>query len=587
MILNKLSPELQILIEYSDRINQEVLTQLTASSDPEVWELLIEYRGDFSDLPDELRSELIVLNNNYLTGLIHKQYIGPISDMPTIVFIDVSSTMDYIIASVLNSICGLNVSTAGGAYNVTGEGTLLAVIDSGIDYMHTDFQNEDGTSRILYLWDQTLTGTPPEGFKKGVEFTKETIDEALRMPTREERLQIVPSVDEIGHGTAITGIAAGNGRASQGRNKGLASNAELIIVKAGSPNPSITMPRDTDIMQGIRYALLKAQQLNRPVCILLGTGTNKGAHNGKSSLERYIDQMAVVWKNNIVVGTGNQTNKDSHIQGRLTQGEEVQIQLVVSAGQLYYICSIWKNFLDDIEIMIQSPRGESTQMLSIRVPNRAFVFGETQVFVSFSEPTVDEYNQKIMILFEGPAGIGIEQGLWTIILRGVDIVEGSYYIWGSIVDTTQSNTRFLTSSLSTTLTIPSTASSITSVAGYNPTASQIAAFSGRGYTKDGRVKPDISAPAVGIVTTSNNPDIIYEAVTGTSAAAAFVAGTYLLCMEYARRISGDWTLYGGLLKVYMLQTARRPQINEPYPNSLWGYGILCIEDLLNEIRSRR
>lgn len=587
MILNKLSPELQIVLTYSNRINQEVLTRLTASSDPEVWELLIEYRGDFSEIPEELQTELVILNANYLTGYVHRRFIDVLSEMPTIIYIDLSSSMEYIISAALSSICALNVSTIEGPYNVTGEGTLLAVIDSGIDYMHTDFRNPDNTTRILYLWDQTLTGTPPEGFKKGVEFTKGQIDEALGMSTREESLQIVPSIDTIGHGTAITGIAAGNGRASGGQNRGLATNAELIIVKAGSSNPNLTTPRDTDIMQGIKYALIKAQELKRPVCILLGTGTNKGAHNGKSSIEQYIDQMALVWKNNIVVGTGNQGNKDSHIQGILHEGEERQIQLIVAPNHLYYTCSIWKSFLDDVELIIQSPRGESTQVLSIRVPNRVFVFGETQVFVSFSEPTLDEYNQKIFLLFEGPPDIGIEQGLWTIILRGANIVEGNYYIWGAIVDSTQTNTRFLTSSLSTTLTIPSTSSNITSVAGFNPNTSQIAAFSGRGFTKDGCIKPDISAPGVGVVTTSNNPDLLYETVTGTSAAAACIAGAYLLCMEYARRLSGDWTLYGGLLKVYMLRTAKRRQLNEPYPNPQWGYGILCIEDMLNEIRSRR
>ncbi len=585
MIINKLSPELQLVLAYSNRLNQEVLTQLTASSNPEVWELLIEYRGDFLDIPEEIQGELVVLNANYLTGFLNKRYIDVLSEIPTIIYMDLSSSMSYIGSAVLNSICALNISTMEAGYSVTGEGTLLAVIDSGIDYMHEDFRNNDNTTRILYLWDQTLIGTPPEGFKKGIEFTKSDIDEALSMPTKEESLQRVPSIDAIGHGTAMTGIAAGNGRTSDGQHKGLATNTKLIIVKAGSSNPNITMPRDTDIMQGIKYVLMKAQELNAPVCILLGTGTNKGAHNGKSAIEQYIDQMSVVWKNNIIVGTGNQANKDSHIQGKLSQGEHKKIQLIVAPNQLYYMCSIWKNFLDDIELIVQSPRGESTQVLSIRVPNRVFVFGDSQLFVSFSQPTLDEYNQKILILFEGIPNIGIEQGLWTIMLRGTNIVQGSYYIWGSIVENTQ--TRFLTSSLSTTLTIPSTASNITSVAGFNPTTSQIAAFSGRGFTKDERLKPDISAPAVGIVTTSNDPNVTYESVTGTSAAAAFVAGAYLLCMEYERRISGDWTLYGGELKVYMLRTARRPQLNAPYPNPQWGYGILCIEEMLNEIRSRR
>ena len=59
---------------------------------------------------------------------------------------------------------------------------MVAIIDSGIDYSHPDFRNEDGTTRIVALWDQTIPGNPPEGFRIGSLYTREQINEALTFP---------------------------------------------------------------------------------------------------------------------------------------------------------------------------------------------------------------------------------------------------------------------------------------------------------------------------------------------------------------------------------------------------------------------
>ena len=82
-----------------------------------------------------------------------------------------------------------------------------------MDYTHPDFRNEDGSSRILALWDQTIPGNPPEGYLIGTEYTKAQIDEALREYDEGRGRGLVPSVDTSGHGTRVLGIAAGNGRA--------------------------------------------------------------------------------------------------------------------------------------------------------------------------------------------------------------------------------------------------------------------------------------------------------------------------------------------------------------------------------------
>lgn len=112
---------------------------------------------------------------------------------------------------------------------------MIGIVDSGIDYENSDFRNTDGTTRILALWDQTIqNGKPPEGYHIGTEFTSEQINEALSMEVKEERYRIVPSRDTSGHGTAVAGIAAGNGRGSKnGKYRGVAPEAGLLIVRMG------------------------------------------------------------------------------------------------------------------------------------------------------------------------------------------------------------------------------------------------------------------------------------------------------------------------------------------------------------------
>ena len=124
-----------------------------------------------------------------------------------------------------------------GYFPLLGKGVLIGIVDSGIDYENPDFRNADGTTRIAALWDQTVeTGLPLAGYNVGTEFTSQQINAALQTAGHEERFRLVPSRDISGHGTAVAGIAAGNGRGSQGgRYRGVAPEAELLIVKMGIP----------------------------------------------------------------------------------------------------------------------------------------------------------------------------------------------------------------------------------------------------------------------------------------------------------------------------------------------------------------
>ena len=209
-----------------------------------------------------------------------------------------------------------------------GDGVLIAVIDSGIDYSHPDFRNEDGSTRIAALWDQTIPGNPPEGFDTGTLYSMEVINEALATPMP-QRMNIVPSVDTSGHGTHVAGIAAGNGRASNNLYRGVAPNSELIIVKLGS-SVGNSFPRTSQLMEGIDFAIRFALARLQPIAINISFGNNYGSHTGRSLLESYINDVASVWKNSIVIGTGNEGATAKHADGVLTIGTVSYVEFAVA-----------------------------------------------------------------------------------------------------------------------------------------------------------------------------------------------------------------------------------------------------------------
>ena len=163
---------------------------------------------------------------------------------------------------------------------LSGQGVLVGIVDSGVDWQHPALCNKDGTSRILRLWDQSLLAKPgedpPEGYAAGVEYTKTDIDRALRLSGAEGK-QIVREQDFSGHGTSVLGIAAGNGRASGGVNRGVAYTSDIIAVKMGMPGEN-SFPRTAELMQGVDYLVRQAAELGRPMAVNISFGNNYGSH---------------------------------------------------------------------------------------------------------------------------------------------------------------------------------------------------------------------------------------------------------------------------------------------------------------------
>ncbi|MDD7641560.1 MAG: S8 family serine peptidase [bacterium] len=264
------SPELSVGFEATDN----------------TWEVIVRYFGELQSLqalfPDWQITELL---NEYAIIRLPESQIDQLAGLPQIEYIEKPKQLFFEAAQGRRASCMLPVQTgrgaAGSRTNLTGAGVLVAVIDSGIDYRHPDFRNADGTTRIMALWDQTAVPRagegPPEGYTQGVEYSRETINEALEQTDAFAASQIVPQTDTSGHGTHVAGIAAGNGRASGGTNRGVAYESELLIVKLGVPGGG-SFPRTTELMTAVDYCIRKARELLMPLAVNLSFGNNYGSH---------------------------------------------------------------------------------------------------------------------------------------------------------------------------------------------------------------------------------------------------------------------------------------------------------------------
>lgn len=541
-----------------------------------LWEVIIKFR----EIPTRLLSDfpearLTDLGYGYGILIISKEGVYALADYPEIEYVEKPKRLYF---SVLNSkriSCITPVRSA--PFMLEGEGTLVAILDSGIDYQHPDFQNPDGTTRIQYLWDQTLTGTPPKGFFRGREFTAEEINQALSAANQAEAYSIVPSRDVSGHGTFVAGIAAGNGNVGGPAYTGVAPKASLLVVKLGSAREG-GFPRTTELMEGLNYVLGKAEELGKPVAVNVSIGNSYGSHTGTSLLETYFNQMAGRYKNVIAVGSGNEGARAGHAEGRLTTGETRQIALQVGSLEPSLNLQLWKSYADTFAISLRSPSGESTGPIPLTPGARRYRLQDTELLVYYGEPRPYSNRQELYIEFL-PVYSYVNQGVWQLELYGQDVTAGFYQLWLPSAGVLNEQTRFLSPETSLTITIPSTAEKVVTVGAYDGLTGRYADFSGRGFVElPWDAKPDLAAPGVAI--TSTVPGGGYGTESGTSMATPFVTGSSALLMEWGIVRGNDPYLYGEKVKAYLIKGAKPLPAFTVYPNALVGWGALCLRESL-------
>lgn len=574
----KLDNELNLSLDIPEQ-EREKATNLDVGYSPEenTWELIVKYSGSLERIREELNVSIVELLNEYAVITIPESQIDRLSDFEEIEFIEKPKRLFYEVIEGRRASCINPLQTPD--VNLFGEGVLIGVIDSGIDYSHPDFRNEDGTTRIAALWDQTIRGNPPAGYDIGTLYTRDQINEALQVPMP-QRMEIVPSTDISGHGTHVAGIAAGNGRASNGLYRGVASKSELVVVKLGT-SVGDSFPRTTQLMQGIDYVIRYAIESGRPMVINISFGNNYGSHTGRTLLESYINDVANLWKTSIVIGTGNEGASGNHAQGILTMGTNQLVEIAVSEFEFSLNIQIWKNYFDHFDISIIAPNGTRVGPIPRILGKQQFTIGQTGILLYYGDPTPYNPQQEIYIELI-PTNRYINAGVWGIELVPRRIVVGNYDMWLPAGGVKNPGTRFLLSSEYTTLTVPSTAVRAISVGAYNAYTDSYAPFSGRGFTRNMEIKPDLVAPGVNI--NSCSPGGGYTVRSGTSMATPFVTGSAALLMQWGIVRGNDPFLYGEKVKAYLINGARHLRIENVYPNRTLGYGALCLESTFDNIR---
>ena len=531
-------------------------------------EIIVKYHGDIKEVGRELGVEIEILNDTYAIATLQIDQLPSFYQYNEVEYIELPKNLTFFLHTSMRAACISQVQSEMD-FGLRGRGVIVGIIDSGIDYTHPDFRNDDGTSRVLFLWDQTIPGDPPEGFQNGAEYSNSQLNEALNSP---EPLSVVPSRDTAGHGTAVAGVAAGNGRSSIGLQMGAAPEASIIVVKLGHRG-NVNFARSTEVMRAIKYILDKAVSLNMPVSINLSYGTNNGAHDGSSLFETYLDSMSQQWKTSISVATGNEGSAGHHYSRVLSEMESDSVQITISGSPQSVYMTLWKNFTDTFTFELIGPSGSSSPVILPTQNLTRIAIDDTQVSVFNRQPTHYSEGQEIYFLFQGIDG-PIPQGIWTLVVTGEQVVDGRFDIWLPTLEDVSYDTTFLQPSLDVTLTLPSTAQKVISVGGYNATIDTSVDFSGRGFTRNNIfVKPDLVAPAVGIITAKTGGG--YDAFTGTSIAAPFVTGSAALMMEWGIVQGNDPFLYGQRIKAFLQKGANR-KFAIPYPNPIWGYGTLCL-----------
>ncbi len=497
--------------------------------------------------------------------------------------------------------------------NLTGRGVVIAIIDTGINYTLPQFRDAGGKSRILAIWDQTIQGREALGdeesaflrYPYGTVYTREQINEALSL---ENPYELVPTRDEDGHGTSLAAVAAGSSLSGGSLFLGAAPQAELVIVKL---KPCKRFWREyyllsdraaayleTDIMTAAAFVDSFAIQFRRPLVICIGLGSSLGDHDGNAALSILLNEIAVKRSRAVVVCGGNEGDAAHHYSasfarqlqypayvehgayttygqqaqstgdvqyGQQAQWEAKEVEVRVAENHRGFVMECWGQIPDLFNVSIKSPGGETILPVRIRIDQSftyRFVYERTEVTISsiLVEPVSGE--ELIVFRIKDPT-----PGIWIFrVLPMSEGANGNFHMWLPITEFLSAPVCFLEPDPYTTLTEPSMAANCLGITAYNDANNSLYVRSGRGYSKNGRIRPDLAAPGVNVSTT-------FGRETGSSMAAAITAGAAAQFFQWAVVEGNNRVVESRELKNFLIRGADR-KAELSYPNRSWGYGTL-------------
>jgi subtilisin family serine protease len=484
--------------------------------------------------------------------------------------------------------------------SVDGTGVIVGVVDSRLDFYHPDFRTPGGATRVLFLWDQTLTPvaseagppvaptlpgfTPAGGTTYGVEYDRATIDTELNNfnPPATPAYQTVRHGGTVNeHGTHVAGIAAGNGLGQGGTFTGGAPGSDIIFVRQAGVAGTALFGDSVGMADAFAYVFARAQQLGQACVINMSASDNQGPHDGMTLGEQFLDNLLLTPGRAITLSAGNSNGTAAHAAGNVPMGGTANLVLAYAAGAGNSDdIEIWYDGHDRFDVTVTIPTSPATvigpvspgAVASAALPNGVNV----QVVSVLNDPRNGD--NLVSIIFTVPFGQTIPAGNTTIALSGTTVINGSFQAW---VDR---NNRFVSAFQapflqegSLTLGIPATARRPITVGNHNKTAPTpaISGSSGRGPTRDGRVKPEIATVGTSVMAARSRdmnaaaPGALYVGMSGTSMSAPLVAGA-CSCLFQCRGATATWAN----LKQILEDTAGTTGL--AIPGNDFGYGFMRV-----------
>ena len=557
-------------IDFINTIPKQILTSLIEQYSPNNGEIeLVVLYGDnflrFKNSVDVIGAKVEDLGYGFGILIIKVNDLNRIIELEGLQYIELPKIL---YTSAYDSNRASCIPSVWNNYNLTGEGILVGFLDTGIDYTHNAFKDDEGNTRIEYIYD----------LENGVVYDKNKINEALKS---EDPFSIVPEIDLSGHGTHVAGIACAGGNINFD-NYGVAYKSSIAMVKITGEN-SLRAALSTQLMRGLKFLMDKSNEINKPLVVNISLSTNDGSHNGSSLLEKYIQTFTQLQKAVIVVAAGNEGNSAHHVGGKMKKEEDLDLN--IGDGEKGIILDFFKPVLVDVSVEVISPTGISTGPMELSESYKERFVGREKIVVYSTGPKPFDIQGQTTISIL-PLGDTITSGGWRIIVRKLNNYEGYFDIWLPIAEGLNERTRFLQPSVYNTLGIPATVEGVISVGSYNFLNNNLSAFSGRGVVRpEWLIKPDLVAPGENILSTVEEQG--FDTKSGTSMAAPQVSGICALLFEWGIIRNNDPFLYGERIKYYLIKGAKRTIFGEAYPNPDLGYGFVCLDRTMELLINRR